>query len=80
MLAGLLGALLAMWGDELADLGDGHGIPVRLAAAAASVHGRAAAIASGVDADASGRTLGGKPISASDIATAIPSAVRDILS
>ncbi|MBR5951469.1 MAG: NAD(P)H-hydrate epimerase [Actinomycetaceae bacterium] len=80
VLAGLLGSLLAMWGDELADLGDGHGIPVRLAAAAAYVHGRAAALASGVQPTPSGKTRGGKPISASDIAAAIPDAVRDILS
>lgn len=79
VLAGLLGSLLAMWGDELADLGDGHGIPVRLAAAAAYVHGRAAALASAVQPTPSGKTRGGKPISASDIAAAIPDAVRDIL-
>lgn len=79
VLAGLLGSLLAMWGDELADLGDGHGIPVRLAAAAAYVHGRAAAIASEATPNAVGKTRGGKPISASDIATAIPDAVRSIL-
>lgn len=79
VLAGVLGALLAMWGDELAQLGDGHGIPARLASVAACLHGRAAAIASGTRAGFDGTTRGGRPISASDIAAVIPRAVRDML-
>lgn len=79
VLAGLLGAVLAMWGDELVDLGDGHGIPARLAAAAAFLHAKAAAIASGTQADAAGRTRSGRPIRASDITDAIPEAIGQIL-
>ncbi|MGO1594593.1 MAG: bifunctional ADP-dependent NAD(P)H-hydrate dehydratase/NAD(P)H-hydrate epimerase, partial [Ancrocorticia sp.] len=69
VLAGLLGSVLAQWGDELADLGKGHGIPARLAAAASYIHGRAAAIAYG----------SGQPIVASQIASAIPQAIGEAL-
>lgn len=69
VLAGLLGSILAQWGDELADLGKGHGIPARLAAAASYIHGRAAAIAYGT----------GRPIVASEIAGAIPQAIGEAL-
>lgn len=79
VLAGVLGAVLAMWGDELVDLGDGHGIPARLAAAAAFLHARAAAIASGAEADPAGRTRAGRPIRASEIAAAIPAAIAEAL-
>lgn len=69
VLAGLLGAIMAQWGDELADLGKGHGIPARLAAAASYIHGRAAAIAYG----------SGQPIVAGQIAAAIPEAIGEAL-
>ena len=69
--AGLLGAMLAGWGDELAELGQGRGIPARIAAAASWVHGRAAHIAAGP-----GR---GRPITASQISAAIGSAIGDAL-
>ena len=69
VLAGLLGSILAQRGDELADLGKGHGIPARLAAAASYIHGRAAAIAYGT----------GQPIVASQIAGAIPQAIGEAL-
>lgn len=79
VMAGLLGAVLAMWGDELVDLRDGHGIPARLAAAAAFLHARAAGMAAGVEADASGRTWSGRPIRASEIAAAVPEAIARTL-
>ena len=80
VLAGLLGAMLASWGDELAELGQGRGIPARLAAAAAYLHARAAAIASGATPSMSGRiTTTGHPISATDIAAAIPAAIAESL-
>lgn len=45
VLAGVLGALLAGYGDELAAWGSGRGLPGQLAAAACYVHARAAQIA-----------------------------------
>lgn len=94
VLAGLLGAILAGWGDELAELGKGRGIPARLAAAACYLHGRAAALASGTVTTAitgtstigapSGETvpdghLCGRPIRATEIAAAIPAAIAESL-
>lgn len=94
VLAGLLGALLAGWGDELAELGKGRGIPARLAAAACYLHGRAAAIASGtihttitetstmgtsVGGSASDGHVCGRPIRATEIAAAIPTAIAESL-
>ncbi len=67
--AGLLGAMLAAWGDELAELGQGRGIPARIAAAAAYLHGRAARAAAGT----------GRPIRASEIAAYLPSTIADVL-
>lgn len=94
VLAGLLGALLAGWGDELAELGKGRGIPARLAAAACYLHGRAAAIASGTihttitETSTMGTSVGGsapdghvcgRPIRATEIAAAIPTAIAESL-
>ncbi|UNX54322.1 NAD(P)H-hydrate epimerase [Georgenia sp. TF02-10] len=81
VLTGVLGALLAGYGDQLAaeaaDGGDGDGLPARLAAAAALVHGRAARIAAGQwPADRPGP---GTPILAGDVAAAIPAALRTVL-
>ena len=76
VLAGLLGAVLAGWGDELAELGKGRGIPARLAAAACYLHGRAAAIASGTTLAGS---ISGRPIRATEIAAAIPVAIAESL-
>ncbi|AWE42036.1 MULTISPECIES: NAD(P)H-hydrate epimerase [unclassified Actinobaculum] len=63
--AGLLGGLLAQWGRAAAH-------PARLAAAAAAIHARAAAIASGTDAGGVGR-----PIRAGEIVRAIPAAIAE---
>ncbi|MCK6209919.1 NAD(P)H-hydrate epimerase [Georgenia sp. EYE_87] len=53
VLAGVLGALLAAYGDLLAGgLPEGVGVPASLAAAAALVHGRAARIAAGLPPEA----------------------------
>ncbi len=80
VLAGLLGAMLASWGDELADLGQGRGIPARIAAGAAHLHARAAAIASGAEQSIGGApTTTGHPIRATDIAAAIPAAIAESL-
>ncbi|MCI1896440.1 MAG: bifunctional ADP-dependent NAD(P)H-hydrate dehydratase/NAD(P)H-hydrate epimerase [Ancrocorticia sp.] len=65
--AGLLGAMLAAWGDELAELGKGRGIPARIAAAAAHLHGHAAALAAGPGV--------GRPIRATEIAARLPDAI-----
>ncbi|MFY9262522.1 MAG: bifunctional ADP-dependent NAD(P)H-hydrate dehydratase/NAD(P)H-hydrate epimerase [Actinomycetaceae bacterium] len=73
VLAGILGALLASYGDELQELGQGYGIPARLAAAATHIHARAAAYASGVGSGV------GYPISASKIVTALEPTIARIL-
>lgn len=71
-LAGLLGAMLAGWGEELAEQGEGRGIPARIGAAAAHLHGQAARIAAGP-----GR---GRPIRASEISGNLPRAIGEALS
>lgn len=73
VLAGILGGLLAGYGDELKELGAGHGVPARLAAAATHIHASAATIASGA-----GESIGA-PISASDIVDALPAVIYGIL-
>ncbi|MFT0846520.1 NAD(P)H-hydrate epimerase [Actinomycetaceae bacterium L2_0104] len=80
VLAGLLGAMLAAWGDELAELGKGRGIPARLAAGASYLHGRAAALASGASPAPGGQaTRPGRPIRATEISAAIPAAIAESL-
>jgi NAD(P)H-hydrate repair Nnr-like enzyme with NAD(P)H-hydrate dehydratase domain len=77
VLTGLIGALLAGHGSSAAISPD---VPVQLAALAAFVHGRAAERASGHTQEA-GRTLGpiGAPISALDVADALPATIADLL-
>ncbi|MFH5822113.1 NAD(P)H-hydrate epimerase [Georgenia sp. AZ-5] len=77
VLAGVLGALLAGYGDALAadEIGEWAGLPACLAAAAALVHGRAARLAAGQP----GAGEPGAPITALDVAEALPAAVRSVL-
>ncbi|WP_127132358.1 NAD(P)H-hydrate epimerase [Georgenia sp. SYP-B2076] len=93
VLAGILGALLAGYGDVLAAADDGAqraSLPARLAAAAALVHGRAARLAAGLAVPGPGgggpgpgepmATGGpGAPITALDVAGAVPAALRTLL-
>ncbi|GAA4417728.1 bifunctional ADP-dependent NAD(P)H-hydrate dehydratase/NAD(P)H-hydrate epimerase [Georgenia halophila] len=84
VLAGVLGALLAAYGDALAaDDGTLTGLPATIAAAAALVHGRAARSAAGVSPTRPGRpdpaAPRGVPITATDVADALPRALRTIL-
>ncbi|TRW45546.1 NAD(P)H-hydrate epimerase [Georgenia yuyongxinii] len=102
VLAGVLGALLAGYGDALAVYAEGRlaGVPASLAAAAAYVHGRAARLAAGQgtpprprdvifsvrrashgEDDISRHTTTGQggPISALDVAVALPAAVAGLL-
>ncbi|GAA1633223.1 bifunctional ADP-dependent NAD(P)H-hydrate dehydratase/NAD(P)H-hydrate epimerase [Georgenia ruanii] len=78
VLAGVLGALLAGYGDAIAADEEGRltALPARLAAAAALVHGRAARRAAGQGPDGSGP---GAPITAQDVAAALPGAVGALL-
>ncbi|MFD1506598.1 NAD(P)H-hydrate epimerase [Georgenia yuyongxinii] len=100
VLAGVLGALLAGYGEALAVDAEGRlaGVPASLAAAAAYVHGRAARLAAGQgtalprrvnfsvrrpsrredDISRHGAAPGG-PISALDVAAALPAAVAGLL-
>lgn len=86
VLAGVLGALLAAYGDVLAvDTRAGESLVPRLAAAAALVHGRAARLAAGQHVPdetdrrrTPARDVGG-PITAGDVAAAVPLAVRALL-
>ncbi|MET1053514.1 MAG: ADP/ATP-dependent (S)-NAD(P)H-hydrate dehydratase [Mycetocola sp.] len=64
VLAGILGALLATHGDDLSE----PGMPAKLAASAAVIHGLAASLASR-----------GGPLVALDIAEHVPEAVRRLL-
>jgi hydroxyethylthiazole kinase-like uncharacterized protein yjeF len=77
VLTGLLGALLAGHGPSVAISPD---LPIQLAALAAMVHGRAAERASG-HTQVSGRTIGpiGAPISALDVAEALPATIAELL-
>lgn len=68
VLGGVLGALVAGASERLGDGGDPLGALAEAAAAAAWLHGRAGAIASG-----------GGPVTALDVAEAMPRAVRDVL-
>ncbi|WP_448073366.1 NAD(P)H-hydrate epimerase [Georgenia yuyongxinii] len=100
VLAGVLGALLAGYGDALAVDAEGRlaGLPASLAAAAAYVHGQAARLAAGQgtpilrdvvfsvrrtshredDISRHGAAAGG-PITALDVAAALPVAVAGLL-
>jgi len=82
VLAGVLGALLAGFGDLLAaGTSDDVGLVTSLAAAAALVHGRAARVAAGLPPEpgASGPARTGVPITAGDVAAAVPAALRTVL-
>ncbi|MDD9208103.1 NAD(P)H-hydrate dehydratase [Georgenia sp. 10Sc9-8] len=80
VLAGVLGALLAPYGDRLQELLDsGEDVTAgvaRLAAAAVVVHGEAAQHAAGLHGPDPGP---GRPLSAGDVADALPTAVGQIL-
>lgn len=71
--AGILGGLLAGYGDELRELGHGRGIPARLAAAASLIHLRGSNLA------AHASTGIGAPISASKIVDALGETILRIL-
>ncbi|WP_098484377.1 bifunctional ADP-dependent NAD(P)H-hydrate dehydratase/NAD(P)H-hydrate epimerase [Georgenia soli] len=81
VLAGVLGALLAGYGDLIASgTHDGAHLPASLSAAAALVHGRAARIAAGLPpGPGEGRARTGVPITAGDVAAAVPAALRTVL-
>jgi len=69
VLAGVLGALLAQRGEDLAGGGDPDGaLTAELAAAAALLHGRAGA-----------RACAGGPVTALTVADALPGVVADVL-
>ena len=68
VLAGVIGALLAGYGDEIAALGHGKGIPAMLAAGGCHLHARAADLAAD-----------GGPIAAGDIGGALPATIREVL-
>ncbi|MFD1716593.1 NAD(P)H-hydrate epimerase [Georgenia deserti] len=79
VLAGVLGALLASYGDVIADGGDVlAGLPATLAATAAFLHGRAARLAAGLPAEPAPTAGAGVPITATDVADALPAALRTI--
>ncbi|RPF27554.1 NAD(P)H-hydrate epimerase [Georgenia muralis] len=84
VLAGMVGALLAGYGDLLSGElhgalpSDGAGLPARLAAAAALVHGRAARTAAGLTGEATAGGAGA-PVTAMDVAAAVPAALRALL-
>ncbi|MFC7406549.1 NAD(P)H-hydrate epimerase [Georgenia alba] len=81
VLAGVLGALLAAYGDAIAEAVHPAASLAPLAAAAASAHGHAARLAAGLPFDADDDPAGpiGVPITASDVADALPGALSTIL-
>ncbi|PFG18974.1 bifunctional ADP-dependent NAD(P)H-hydrate dehydratase/NAD(P)H-hydrate epimerase [Serinibacter salmoneus] len=89
VLAGLAGMVLASRAGDLTGAGADPELTARLGAVAASVHGRAARRAAGVEGAAgveasrtrrapAGGSVGG-PITALDVAEALPSVIRDLL-
>ena len=76
VLAGVMGALAAQYGDVLRDWGEGRGLPAQIAAAACHVHARAAQKAAGISSSGQGV---GHPIAAMDVIDALPAVIGEIL-
>ncbi|MDD7464791.1 MAG: NAD(P)H-hydrate dehydratase [Actinomycetaceae bacterium] len=74
VLAGVLGAFLASYGDDIESWGEGRGIPGQLAAAACHVHALAAQLAARA---CDGRL--GRPVTASAVVAALSEAIFIIL-
>lgn len=74
VLAGTMGALLAMYGDEIQSLGEGGDLAPQLAAAACCVHAQAAR-----DAAQAGNGAVGRPVTAGEVAEHIPQTIFKIL-